>query len=60
MATLSQPKQFGDSGDVLRNRTVGKKTHLLDDVADFAAQLAGVNVGDVFTLEEDSAVGGLD
>jgi hypothetical protein len=39
---------------------MGKKTYLLDDVTDFSAQLAGVNVGDVFTFEENPTAGGLD
>ncbi len=46
--------------DVLRDRLVREESDLLDDVADPAAQLIGVDVGDVLPVEQDATAGRLD
>ena len=52
--------QTGYDGDVGRHRLVREQPDLLDDVADPAAQLHRVAVGDVLAAQHDPAAGGLD
>ncbi|CAN5256622.1 hypothetical protein BH20ACT8_BH20ACT8_12860 [soil metagenome] len=54
---LEEPRH---RGDVVRDRHVGEQADLLDDIADAAAQLVGVDVGDVLAVEDDPARRGLD
>ncbi len=49
-----------DERDVGRDGQVGEEADLLDDIADVAAQLVGVDVGDVPAVEDDPAGRGLD
>ena len=49
-----------DGHHVLLDALVGEQPDLLDDVADAAAQLDRVGVGDVLAVEPDPAGGGLD
>src|SRR5690606_17625315 len=53
-------EEAGDGGDVLGDRLVREQPDLLDDVADAAPQLVGVDGGDVVAVEVDPPRGGLD
>lgn len=53
-------EQMRDGGGVVQDGLVGEQPHLLDDVADTAPQLDGVEGGYVLAVEEDAAAGGLD
>ena len=48
-------EQLGDHRDVGADREVREQPGALDDVADVAAQLVGVAVGDVVVADEDAA-----
>ena len=57
---LRPAEQVRDGGDVLRDGLVREQPDLLDDVADAAAHLHRVPVGDVTAVDEDPPAGGLD
>ncbi len=53
-------EQVGDGGDVVDHLAVRKESGLLDDVADAAPQLGGLQLRDVRAVQQYSARGGLD
>jgi hypothetical protein len=59
-ALLLPVQHLGNRGDVAGDRDVGEEPDLLDDIADPAAQLVGVDLGDVLAVEEDPPGGGFD
>ena len=59
-AILVPLQQFGNDRDVVADREVRKKPRPLDDVADVAAQLVGVTLGDVVVADQDAPAGRFD
>ena len=53
IALLGRAQQPGHHADVLGHRHVGEQAHLLDDIADAAAQLIPVCLGHVLAVEID-------
>ncbi len=57
---LVPPQQQRDGGDVVEDRAVREEAAALDDVADAAAELVGVEGRGVTAVDLDRAAGGLD